>query len=267
MTKSATKVLPLTTLTKAANGKHDSIRILLVDDHQVVRQGVRAMLSIENDMKVVGDYGSAEEAMPHIERLLPDIVLLDFRLPGLNGIETCRLMKAKGLACDVVILTLYEEHFAEAIRAGAKGYLPKDMKREELVSTIRHIYSRRQSPERKRSSASMDTIDLVILSPADTDQILRFVTFAPSALQGSIDQVVKLRDDSTAITMRFAKSIKHKDILDRLNKISSVKVVKKKLAARPKFLWPLGGTLGSDRSENDQIMITLENDTASKRKK
>ena len=87
MSESDTQALPFTAMTEAANDKYDSIRIVLVDDHQVVRQGVRAMLSIEKDMKVVGDYGSAEEAIPQIEQLLPDIVLLDFRMPGLNGIE------------------------------------------------------------------------------------------------------------------------------------------------------------------------------------
>jgi DNA-binding NarL/FixJ family response regulator len=266
MSESDTQALPFTTLTEAANDRYGSIRIVLVDDHQVVRQGVRAMLSIEEDITVVGDYGSAEEAIPQIEKLLPDIVLLDFRMPGLNGIEACRLLKAKGLACDVIILTLYEEHFSEAMRAGAKGYLPKDMKREELIGTIRHTYSRRQSPDLKDSSASLDTIELVILSPADTDQIVRFVSFAPSALHGSIDQIVKLLDNSTAITMRFAKSIKHKDVVGKLNKIPGVNVVKKKLATKPTFLWPLGGTLRSDKSEKDQIMITLGNNAASKQK-
>ena len=263
MSTSEKQVLSITTLAETASDKHDSIRIVLVDDHQVVRQGVRAMLSIEKDMEIVGDYGSAEEAMPQIEELSPDIVLLDFRMPGLNGIEACRLLKAKGLTCDVVILTLYKEHFAEAMRAGAKGYLPKDMKREELISTVRQVYHLKNSPEQDNASDSLDTIDLVILSPVDTDQIVRFMGFAPVALQGSIEQVIKLLDGSTAITMRFASSIKHKDVLDKLRKISDVKVVEKKLAAKPKFLWPFGGKLRSDISEKDQIMITLGNNTDS----
>jgi len=266
MSISEKQVLSITTLAEAEEVKLDLIRIVLVDDHQVVRQGVRAMLSIEQDMEIVGDYGSAEEAIPEIEKLSPDIVLLDFRMPGLNGIEACRLLKAKGLACDVIILTLYEEHFAEAMRAGAKGYLPKDMKREELISTVRQVYRLKNSPEQDDISGSLDTIDLVILSPADTDQIAKFMGFAPAALQGGIEQVVKLLDESTAITMKFAKSIKHKDILEKLKNMSGVKLVGKKLAAKPGFLWPFGGILRSDRSDKNQIMITLNKDTASEEK-
>jgi len=263
MSTSEKQVLSITTLAEIENYRHHSIRVVLVDDHQVVRQGVRAMLSIERDMEIVGDYGSAEEAIPQIEKLLPDIVLMDFRMPGLNGIEACRQIRAKGLACDVIILTLYEEHFAEAMRAGAKGYLPKDMKREELVSTIRQVYRLKGSQEPEDASCSFDTVDFVVLSPADTNQIVRFMSFAPTALQGSIEQVVKLRDESTAITMKFASGIKHKDILNKLKNISDVRVVEKKLAAKSGFLWPFGGVLRSDRSDKNQIMITLGNNTAS----
>ena len=259
MSESRNQTLEVEESATVERGNSVPIRIVLVDDHQVVRHGITAMLSIEKDMEIVGSYGSAEEALPQIELLLPDIVLLDFRMPGLNGIEACRLIKAKGLTCDVIILTLYEEHFAEAMRAGAKGYLPKDMKMEELIGTIRQVYSIREVAETEETSATLDTIDLVILSPVVTEQIVQFMGFAPNALQGSIEQVVKLLDGSTAITMHFASGIKHKDILERLKKMSDVKIVEKKLAVKPKFLWPFGGKLRSDRSEKNQIMITLGN--------
>jgi len=259
-------MLSILPLTEKKNAKHDLIRIVLVDDHQVVRQGVRAMLAIEKDMEVVGDYGSAEEAIPQIENLYPDVVLLDFRMPGMNGIEACQQIRAKGLACDVIILTLYEEHFAEAMRAGAKGYLPKDMKREELISTIRQVYRHKQIQEPEEASSIFDVIDLVILSPVDTAQIVKFMNFAPSILQGNIEQVVKLLDESTAITMKFVNRIKHKDIVNRLEKMSDVKVVEKKLAAKPSFLWPFSGRLRSDRSEKNQIIITLGENIASEQK-
>ena len=266
MSTSEKQVLSITTLAETASDKHDSIRIVLVDDHQVVRQGVRAMLSIEKDMEIVGDYGSVEEAIPQIEKLLPDIVLMDFRMPGMNGIEACSQIRAKGLACDVIMLTLYEEHFAEAMRAGAKGYLPKDMKREELISTIRQVYCLKGSQESENASCSFDTVDFVILSPYNTDQIVRFINFAPTVLQGSIEQVIKLRDESTAITMKFASGIKHKDVLNKLKKISNVRVVEKKLVAKPGFLWPFGGMLRSDKSDKNQIMITLAKDAVAEGK-
>ena len=86
------------------------------------------------------------------------------------------------------------------------------------------------------------------------------ISFVPSVLEGSIEQMVKLLDDSIAVTMKFPKKIKHRDLLNKLKKISSVKVVEKKLAAKSKFLWPFGGSLRSDKSEKDQIMISLSND-------
>jgi DNA-binding NarL/FixJ family response regulator len=257
MSDNENQAISIATLPETRIRRSDCIRIVLVDDHQVVRQGVRAMLEIEQDMEIVADFGSAEEAIPQIEKLSPDIVLLDFRMPGMNGIEACRLLQAKGLRCDVIILTLYEEHFAEALRAGAKGYLPKDMKREELVETIRQVYRLKKSPEPANYTASFNIIDFIILSPAKTDRIMRFIEFAPSVLQGSVEQIVKLLDDSTAVTMKFEKAIKPKTILEKLQKISDVKVVKGKLEAKSKFLWPFEGTLKTDRSEKNQILITL----------
>ena len=92
-------------------------------------------------------------------------------MPGMNGIEACRTLQAKGLNCDVIMLTLYEDHFAEAMRAGARGYLPKEINREELVATIRQVYSQRSLPQQEDPSPSFDTVDLVILAPAETSQI------------------------------------------------------------------------------------------------
>jgi len=239
---------------------HGLISLVIVDDHNVVRQGIRAMLAIEDDIEVLGDYSSAEEAIPRIEELCPDIVLLDCRMPGMNGIEACRTLQAKGLNCDVIMLTLYEDHFAEAMRAGARGYLPKEINREELVATIRQVYSQRRAPQQEDPSPSFDTVDLVILAPAETSQIVRFIKFAPTILMCSIEQVVKLMDESTAVTIKFPKSLKEKDIAEKLQKLSNVKLVEKKLAAKPGFLWPFGGLLRSNKDEKKQIMIILEGD-------
>jgi len=257
MSKIDNPVPTIPTSPKIKNLERDYIRCVLVDDHQVVRQGVRAMLAIEEDMLIVGDYASAEEAIPQIETLRPDIVLLDFRMPGMNGIEACRLLRAKGITSDVIILTLYEEHFAEAMRAGAKGYLPKDMKREELTETIRQIYRLRKSSDHEDFSTSFGSIDLVVLAPSDTSQIMRFIEFAPSALQGSIEQVVKLLDDSIAITMNFENNIEYGAIVDKLKRMSGVKLIEKQFAAKPGFLWPFKGALRSNRSDKNQIMINL----------
>ena len=122
------------------------IRILLVDDHEIVRQGLRRMLELEEDIKVVGDCADAEEAFFQMEMLSPDIVLLDIKMPERDGIETARLLKEKQPACEIIMLTMYDEYLAQAIEAGAVGYLLKDVKRDELVRAIRAVYQGRSPP-------------------------------------------------------------------------------------------------------------------------
>ena len=115
------------------------IRVLMVDDHQVVREGLRRMLDLERDIEVVGEAGSFEEALAQIELSSPDIVLMDIKMPGKDGIETTRLVKEKQPDCKVIMLTLYEDYLVQAIEAGAEGYLLKDVKREELAQAIRAV--------------------------------------------------------------------------------------------------------------------------------
>lgn len=238
------------------------IRLFLVDDHQVVRQGLRAMLESEEDIKIIGDCSSGEEAIPQVERLSPDIVLLDVRMPGINGIEACRQLKAKGLACDVIILTLYGEHFAEAIEAGAKGYLPKDIRREELIETIRQVYNSRTSQEQGDDSNRLDEVELVILPPSGTAHLLRFAGQLPETLGGSIAQSVGFRDGSTAITFVLAIPVPLENILDNLKKLPDVEKVDAKMAIRDSvtgFLKkPFGGMLRSRTGHKKRILISLK---------
>ena len=121
----------------------DTIRILVVDDHQVVREGLRRMLEQEEDMKIVGQSANSEEALSQVITLSPDIVLMDIKMPGVDGIELTRQLKEKQPFCNVIMLTLYDEYLTEAIEAGATGYLLKDVKREELVRAIRAVHEGR----------------------------------------------------------------------------------------------------------------------------
>ena len=84
----------------------EDIKVLLVDDHELIRQGLQSMLEPEEGIEVVGDYSSAEEALPEIRRLSPDVVLMDTHMPGINGIEATRLLKGKELHCDVDVIML-----------------------------------------------------------------------------------------------------------------------------------------------------------------
>jgi len=121
----------------------DTIRILLVDDHQVVREGLRHMLELEADMKVVGEANDAREALTKVESLSPEVILMDIKMPGVSGIELTRQLKEKQPSCNIIMLTLYDEYLTEAIEAGAVGYLLKDVKREELVRAVRAVHEGR----------------------------------------------------------------------------------------------------------------------------
>jgi len=121
----------------------DTIRIFLVDDHQVVREGLRRMLELEADMKVVGEANDAKEALTQVEPLSPEVILMDIKMPGVGGIELTRQLKEKQPSCNIIMLTLYDEYLTEAIEAGAVGYLLKDVKREELVRAIRAVHQGR----------------------------------------------------------------------------------------------------------------------------
>ncbi len=121
----------------------ERIRILIVDDHQLVRAGLRTMLELEPDFKVVGEVGDPRQALASVTELDPEIVLMDIQMPEMSGIELTRLLKEKRPDCSIVILTLYDEYLTQAIEAGADGYLQKDIKREELVRAIRAAHEGR----------------------------------------------------------------------------------------------------------------------------
>ena len=115
------------------------IRILLADDHPVVREGLRGMLSTEPGLEVVGEAGSGPQAEALSASLRPDIVLMDLRMPDGGGVESIIRMTAAGLPCRVIVLTTYETDadILRAVEAGAAGYLLKDLTRAELTGAVR----------------------------------------------------------------------------------------------------------------------------------
>jgi two-component system response regulator NreC len=115
-----------------------TIRLMLVDDHEVVRSGLRMLLASESDLDIIGEAGTAEEAIASILDLKPDVVLMDIGLPDKSGIEATKEIKAKLPDVAVVALTIHEdaEYFFKMLDAGASGYVPKRAAPEELVSAI-----------------------------------------------------------------------------------------------------------------------------------
>ena len=117
----------------------DPISILIVDDHEVVRNGIRAYLSTLPDFQVVGEADSGEEAIKLVTELIPDVVLMDIRLPGEGGIEATRQVTARFPDSKVVMLTSFadDDLVVRAISAGAVGYVLKQVGNEELLRAIR----------------------------------------------------------------------------------------------------------------------------------
>jgi DNA-binding NarL/FixJ family response regulator len=115
------------------------IRILLVDDHDIVRLGLMALLKSQPDMEVAGEAGTASEGVKLAEKLMPDVVLMDIRLPGGGGIDACQQITSRFPSCVVVMLTSFadDELVVRAIRAGAMGYVLKQVGNAELLRAIR----------------------------------------------------------------------------------------------------------------------------------
>jgi DNA-binding NarL/FixJ family response regulator len=113
------------------------IRVIVVDDHPAIRDGVQSMLEGEDKIQLVGKASDSEEALSQIEMLCPDVVLMDIKMPGVDGVELTRQVKQKYPSCNIIMLTMYNDYQTEALRAGAIGYLLKDCKREEIITTIR----------------------------------------------------------------------------------------------------------------------------------
>jgi len=184
------------------------VRVLLVDDHEIVRRGLRRMLELEEGVEVVGDCANAEEAFSRFETFSPDVVLMDIKMPGTNGIQATRLLKEKQPACRIIMLTLYGEYLTEAIEAGAEGYLLKDVKRDELVRAIRAVQQDRApfSPFSLESLAELATlikdagrscfteresaILRLIASGATTRQIAGELLFSEATVKRDVERIL-----------------------------------------------------------------------------
>jgi len=117
----------------------ERISVLIVDDHSVVRQGVRAFLEAQPDLSIVGEAESGEQGVLLAKEVIPDVVLMDLALPGIDGIEATRQIKRVSPRTQVIVLTSYyeDEHVFPALRAGAISYTLKDIRPQELVEIVR----------------------------------------------------------------------------------------------------------------------------------
>ena len=119
------------------------VRVLLVDDQPLLRMGFRLILEGEDDLRIVGEASNGAEAVRHVRELAPDVVLMDVRMPVLDGIEATRAIAASGSDAKIIILTTFDldEYAFAALRAGASAFLLKDVAPAELVSAVRVVAS------------------------------------------------------------------------------------------------------------------------------
>lgn len=120
----------------------DKIQVLMVDDHAIMRQGLRALLNLYDDVEVVGEASNGKEAVTKAQELRPDVVLMDISMPYMNGVEATRHIIRQSPEIKIVMITQYDsrEYLISSVKAGAMGYLPKDCCGTDLISAIRTVY-------------------------------------------------------------------------------------------------------------------------------
>ncbi len=175
-----------------------AIRLLLVDDHQLFREGLRRILELEPDITVVGEASNGLEAMTSVSRAKPDVVLMDINMPGLGGVEATRQIKAEWPHLAILVLTIHDdsEYLFEVLRAGAAGYLLKDVEPSRLLEAIRTV---------ARGGS--------VVTPALTGRLI--VEFSRlSKPQSDAEQLLSTREQEVLCLM--AEGLGNKDIAQKL---------------------------------------------------
>jgi DNA-binding NarL/FixJ family response regulator len=121
----------------------EKIKILIVDDHALVREGFAKMLELSEEFEIVGQADCAKDAITMDAKFMPDVILMDVRMPGVSGIETTRTIKSINNDVKIIILSMYDddEYLIEALKAGASGYISKNVSLEELIKSIKAVCS------------------------------------------------------------------------------------------------------------------------------
>jgi len=237
------------------------LKIMLVDDHELVRQGLRRMLEPEEDMEVVADCANAHEAFSQAVRLCPDIVLMDVQMPVLNGIEATRRLKNNGLHCDADVIMLDESSdcLVQALAAGAAGYLNKNVEHVELAQIIRQVYRTEHSLE-DPSDYDEGMIELVIPPPADAVQTLGFVNQIERRLDAITVQTVGSWNKGTTITI-LLKPDTLSDLLGKLGAIPGVERIEEAPPTRdstPGYLKQCRALSSSRTSSQKRVLVILK---------
>ena len=119
-----------------------AIKVIIADDHAIVRAGLRTLITSEKDLELIGEATGGLEAIEKVDQLAPDVLVLDISMPDKDGIEVIRTLKAAAITCAILVLTVHEDDalLREAVRLGAAGYILKHAAESELISSIRSVY-------------------------------------------------------------------------------------------------------------------------------
>ena len=173
-----------------------SIRVMLADDQTLVRQGICSLLELSQKIEVVGQVNDGSEVLDGIRQCWPDVLLLDIRMPKMNGIDALRAMRAADLTVPCIILTTFDDHqlVLEGLQAGARGYLLKDVSLESLVSAIEAVYGGN-----------------TLVQPAVTERVLRgLATMAQET--DSVSEVETLSKKELEVLRMMAGGYSNKEI-------------------------------------------------------
>ena len=180
-----------------------SIRLLIVDDQELVRTGFRLVLETQDDLEVVGEARDGAEAIDRAQQLQPDVILMDIRMPRMDGVEATRRLTSAGLEPEprVLVLTTFDldEYVFGALRAGAAGFLLKDAPRERLVEAIRVVHS-----------------GDALLSPSITRRLVEDFAARTDPLQPPPALVGELTPREREVLVLVARGLSNKEIADRL---------------------------------------------------
>ncbi len=178
----------------------DPIRVLLVDDQRLMRDGLRTLLELESDLEVVGEAGDGQQAVQVYAELKPNVVLMDIRMPTMNGVEATSRLCQDWPDANIIILTTFDDdkYVFEGLRAGAKGYLLKDVSGEELATAVRAVAGGN-----------------ALLSPSVARRVLsQFAGLGPAKAEAALPE--PLSDRELEILQLIAQGLSNPEIAARL---------------------------------------------------
>lgn len=215
-------------MTAKMTEKENAIRLLVVDDHSVVREGLTAIIDRQPDMRVIAEAANGQQAIEQFRRYTPDVTLVDLRMPLMNGVETITALRKEFPGSRFIVLTTYDgdEDIFRALRAGAAGYLLKDVFREELLEAIRAVHAGRRCipalvatrlAERVSgndlTAREVEVLKLIARGHSNRE-IAAALTITEGTVKGHVNNILSklgVNDRTGAVTTAIQRGIVHLD--------------------------------------------------------